>query len=125
MWIEEKEKPDIFAEIENIYVKLVEPSNPYGQVRSAEITVVGPLLHIQPLEEKDATNWSTPKSPEIFDNDGLFALFFCKDRRNKDTRGLVLTRVSAEVYRRVGHIRLTDIDITKLESYRIERVRII
>jgi hypothetical protein len=120
----------VLAEVKSIHVELVEPRNPYGQTRSAEITVDGPLLPIQPLREQDRMlNWSSSNSPERFsDDDGLFALVVCIcdwGDHEKKTCGLVLTRVSLETYRRVGLIHLTDIDSTKLESCKIERVRII
>jgi hypothetical protein len=90
------------------------------------------MLPIKPLGEQDIKNQSCSKSPERFsDNDGLFALYFFTwtNSRMGDTRptafGLVLTRVSADMYRRVGQICLTIPDSTKLEFHKMDRVRIV
>jgi hypothetical protein len=131
----EWENPHVFSEIKEIFVELVEPSNPYGQLRSAEIIVEGPLVPIQPLEGGDIVTQSRGNPPERFsDHDDLFALFFATwDHREigNSTYGLVLTKVSEEIYRRVRLIDLTppttSSNSPKLEFSKIDtcRVRII
>ncbi|KAL2064058.1 hypothetical protein VTL71DRAFT_4552 [Oculimacula yallundae] len=130
MLLEESKDPHVFAEVKSVSVELVEPSNPYGQVRSAEIIVDGPMLPIRPVREQDIENQSCSQLPESFnDNDGLFALYiFTEEISQKDGSmafGLVLTRVSADLYRRVGQIcliaidRSSEFDFPKSESVRI------
>jgi hypothetical protein len=102
------------------------PSNPDGQLRSAEIIADGPLLPIRPLHEQDIENQLSSNSLEIFDeNDSLFALFLGRwELSIKGIYGLVLNKVSAETYRRVGLISLTASNSIMPDFSKKERVRI-
>ncbi|KAI9658325.1 MAG: hypothetical protein M1821_002458 [Bathelium mastoideum] len=123
--------PQILAEVKSIFVELVEPSNPYGQLRSAEIIVDGPISSIQPLREQDMENHSPGKLPERFcESDSFFVLYFLtmKYNRMRDFRphafGVILTAVSGGMYRRVGLINRIGPDGAEFEFDKMDRANV-
>ncbi|PVH67330.1 hypothetical protein DL98DRAFT_602803 [Cadophora sp. DSE1049] len=107
------ENPQIFAEVIDVSVKLVNSRNPYGQLLSAEIEVRGRISSIQPLREQEIVHVPIDKSPErLIGSDELFALYFFRGKEEdlgEVAYGLVLTKGSAERYRRVGRTVSTGI----------------
>ncbi|KAI9686338.1 MAG: hypothetical protein M1822_003683 [Bathelium mastoideum] len=123
--------PQILAELKSIFVELVEPSNPYGQLRSAEIIVNGPISSIQPPREQDMGKKAFTKWPESFDErNSFFFLYFLTMKYNqmRDFRphafGVILTAVSGGMYRRVGLITRIGPDDAEFEFDKMDRANV-
>lgn len=106
------------TDIRDTKTELVEHNNPYGQVLFSEITVHGPVSAVQPIKDKDlrydfgpktAQNILPPPRLQPSDNNNLFALYisnpvFWEGLQRNIAYGMLLTPVSAGIYRRVGLI---------------------
>ncbi|KAF2730442.1 HET-domain-containing protein [Polyplosphaeria fusca] len=128
--------PRIHAEVRGIYVDLFEPTNPYGQTRSAEIIVEGLISSIHPPGEHDRDSMLLSMQERLdemllksseYKNEDFYVLYLVSDfEENKGLRprayGLILTRASAGTYRRLGVIRSNGPDNDKFHFHKLEKV---
>jgi hypothetical protein len=77
--------------VEDVSIELEEPSNPYGQVRSAEISISGSLLQDIVLNTAGVEQNLT----------GLFVLEV-KDARQR-LHGIILSHTESDTYQRKGY----------------------
>jgi hypothetical protein len=101
------EQTEPVAYIRDVKIELVDNSNRYGQVRSAELTVSGPILHGISWDISGKTYPDMPDHNMLFrtrgrliDNDTLKVFFDGNSAREADQNGamILLIRITEQIY---------------------------
>lgn len=108
------DKPTLLATVEDVRVDLVDPTNQYGQVKSASLTLTAPLVSLQELKS-GKQDLSLRINPDLDDgtetwpgdNNDTYIVAIAKIRWILDNEiynywGLVLQKLLSGEYRRVG-----------------------